>query len=181
MPQSEATREVLWNISHIWVMYAMFVTSIAVAGCGIYRRVRLWRNGLPDDRFDRPLERLGMLLKHALEQRRTAREKYAAFFHTFIFYGFIILTIATTVVMLDYDFGVTIMRGVFYLYFQSLIVDVFGALVLAGVAIAAIRRLVIKPQKLVYTDESLLILLAIFLIGLTGFLIEGWRIAATQD
>ncbi len=179
--QIEATRPVLWNITHVWVMYAMFVVSLAIAGYGVYRRAALWRRGLPANRFDRPLERLKLLVKHALEQRRTAREKYAAVFHTFIFYGFIILTIATTVVMLDYDFGLPIMRGQFYLYFQSFIVDVFGALVLVGVGVAAIRRLIVKPKKLVYTDEAWWILAAIFLIALTGFLIEGWRIAATDD
>jgi Fe-S oxidoreductase len=83
--------------------------------------------------------------------------------------------------MLDYDFGLSIMRGAFYLYFQSLIVDLFGALVLVGVGVAAVRRFVIKPVKLVYTDEASLILASIFLIALTGFLIEGWRIAATSD
>lgn len=175
------TREVLWNITHVWVMYVMFVVSLAIAGYGVYRRAALWRRGLPVNRFDRPLERLKLLLVHALEQRRTAREKYAVAFHTFIFYGFIILTIATTVVMLDYDFGLPIMRGQFYLYFQSFIVDVFGALVLVGVGVAAIRRLIVKPKKLVYTDEAWWILAAIFLIALTGFLIEGWRIAVTDD
>ncbi|MGE0130874.1 MAG: heterodisulfide reductase-related iron-sulfur binding cluster [Blastocatellales bacterium] len=181
MNSTAATREVLWNISHVWAMYVLFGVSLVIAGYGFYRRVALWRRGLPANRFDRPVERLKMLVKHALEQRRTAREKYAAVFHTFIFYGFIILTVATTVVMLDYDFGLSIMRGAFYLYFQSFIVDIFGALVLVGVGIAAVRRLVLKPKKLVYTDEALWILAAIFLIALTGFLIEGWRIAATND
>ena len=179
--QIEATRPVLWNVTHVWVMYLMFVVSLSVAGYGVYQRVALWRRGLPADRFDRPAERLKMMLKHALGQRRTVREQYAGFFHTFIYTGFIILTAATTVVMLDHDFGFSIMRGAFYLYFQSFVVDVFGALVLIGVGIAAVRRLVIKPEKLVYTDEALLILAAIFLIALTGFLIEGWRIAATND
>jgi len=177
----EATRPVLWNVTHVWVMYLMFVVSLAIAGYGVYQRVELWRRGLPADRFDRPAERLKMLLKHALGQRRTIREQYAGFFHTFIYTGFIILTAATTVVMLDYDFGFSIMRGAFYLYFQSFVVDVFGALVLIGVGVAAVRRLVIRPEKLVYTDEALLILASIFLIALTGFLIEGWRIAATND
>jgi Fe-S oxidoreductase len=179
--QIEATRPVLWNITNVWVMYAMFVVSVVIAGYGVYRRVAIWRRGLPANRFDRPAERLKALLKHALGQRRTIRENSAGFFHTFIYAGFIILTAATTVVMLDYDFGLSIMRGAFYLYFQSFVVDVFGALVLIGVGIAAARRLVTKPAKLVYDGESLLILAAIFLIGLTGFLIEGWRIAATND
>ncbi|HKQ80352.1 MAG TPA: heterodisulfide reductase-related iron-sulfur binding cluster [Blastocatellia bacterium] len=179
--QIEATRPILWNIANVWVMYAMFVVSVIIAGYGFYQRISMWRRGLSLNRLDRPAERLKMLLKHALGQRRTIREKYAGFFHTFIYAGFIILTVATAVVMLDYDFGLPIMRGAFYLYFQSFMVDVFGALVLVGVAIAAGRRLVIKPEKLVYTDEALLILAAIFLIALTGFLIEGWRIAATND
>jgi Fe-S oxidoreductase/nitrate reductase gamma subunit len=179
--QIEATRPVLWNITNVWVMYAMFVVSVVVAGYGVYRRVAMWRRGLPANRFDRPAERLKRLFKHALGQRRTIRERYAGFFHTFIYTGFIILTAATTVVMLDYDFGLSIMRGAFYLYFQSFVVDVFGALVLIGVGIAVARRLFIKPAKLVYSGESLLILSAIFLMALTGFLIEGWRIAAAND
>jgi Fe-S oxidoreductase len=179
--EPEATREVLWNISHVWVMYAMFAASLAVAFYGLRRRLSVWRRGLPAERFDRPGARLMMVVKHALEQRRTAREKYAAIFHTSIFYGFVILTVATTVVMIDYDFGLPIMRGAFYLYFQSFIVDLIGALVLVGVGVAAARRLILKPKKLVYTDESLLILGAIFLIALTGFLVEGWRIAVTND
>jgi Fe-S oxidoreductase len=181
MPLDQATRPVLWNIAHSWVIYVLFALSMAIAAVGIYLRVARWRRGLPVDRFDQPMARLKMLLTHALEQRRTAREKYAAIFHTSIFYGFIILFIATVIVMLDHRFGIPIMRGAFYLYFQSLIVDVFGALVVAGVGIAAVRRMAIRPKKLVYTDESLWILLAIFLMAVTGFLVEGWRIAATND
>jgi Fe-S oxidoreductase len=178
-----ATREVYWNIPHslIWVMYLIFVMSLAVAAYGIYRRVQVWRRGLPANRFDRPVERLKMVLKHAAAQRRTVREKYAAIFHTFIYTGFIILVIATTVVAIHEDIGLPIMQGRFYLYFQSFIVDVFGALVLIGVGIALYRRLILKPGKLVFTEEATLILTAIFLIAATGFLVEGWRIAVTDD
>jgi hypothetical protein len=101
-------------------------------------KVRKWRRGR---------SQLLVLISHSrasnsysntrLAQRRTARDVYAGTFHRFISYGFVILTIATTVVALDADFGTAIMRGHFYLYFQSLIVDLFGALVLAGVGLAA--------------------------------------------
>ena len=181
MNQSTATREILWNISHLWVMYLLFVLSLGVAVYGLYKRIAVWKKGQPLDRFDQPFERIKKVLTHAAAQRRTIREKYAAVFHTLIYTGFIILTIATTVVALDYDFGFTIMQGAFYLYFQSFIVDVFGALVMVGVGIAAYRRLILKPKKLVYTDESVWILATIFIIALSGFLIEGWRIAATND
>ena len=181
MNTAEATRQIYWNISHIWVMYLLLLPTAAVAGYGIYRHFSCWRRGLPAARFDRPVARVQLVARHALAQRRTARNRYAGLFHRLITYGFIILTIATTVVALDADFGTTIMRGRFYLYFQSFVVDLFGALVMVGIGMAAARRYLKRPKKLVYTDEATLILVAIFAICLQGFFVEGWRIAVTRD
>jgi Fe-S oxidoreductase len=181
MNDSFATREVFWNITRVWAMYALLAPALVIAFYGFYRRARVWKRGLPLDRFDRPARRIRRLIAHALFQRRTTRETSAGIFHTLIFTGFIILTIATTVVFIHQDFGLPIMRGAFYLYFQSFLVDVFGALTLLGVAIAAFRRVIRRPKKLIYTDEAVMILAVIFLIAVTGFLVEGWRIAATSD
>jgi Fe-S oxidoreductase/nitrate reductase gamma subunit len=181
MNPAGATRQIYWNITHIWVMYVLLLPALAIFAYGFYRQIRKWRRGAPAACFDQPQKRLKRVFKHALAQRRTARDVYAGTFHRFISYGFVVLTIATTVVALDADFGTAIMRGHFYLYFQSLIVDLFGALVLAGVGLAAIRRYISRPKKLVYTDEATWILVAIALICLQGFLLEGWRIAATND
>ena len=181
MNPAGATRQIYWNISHIWVMYVLLLPTLAIFVYGFYRQAKRWRRGTPTARFDQPLTRLKVVFNHALAQRRTARHTYAGVYHRFISYGFVILTIATTVVALDADFGTAIMRGHFYLYFQSLIVDLFGALVLAGVGLAAVRRYVSRPKSLVYTDEATWILIAIAFICLQGFLLEGWRIAATND
>ncbi len=181
MNTAEATRQIYWNISHIWVMYALLLPTAAIAAYGVYRHANRWRRGQRAARFDRPADRLKLVIEHAVAQRRTARDAFAGSFHRLITYGFVILTIATTVIALDADFGTTIMRGRFYLYFQSLIVDVFGALVMVGVGMAAARRYLKRPKKLIYTDEATLILVAIFAICLQGFLVEGWRIAVTRD
>ncbi len=100
----------------------------------------------PENRFDRPLERIALLAKHGLLQLRTWRKAYPGTMHAMIFWGFIVLTIATTVVMLDYDFGIPIMRGRFYLYFQSLFVDIFGGLAMVGIGMAAARRWLVRPR-----------------------------------
>jgi len=171
MNPSEATRQLYWNVSHIWVMYALLLPLVASFCYGFYRHLAIWRRGLPLERFDQP----------GLAQSRTARDVYAGFFHRMIFYGFIVLAIATTVVALQADAGIHVMHGWFYLIFQSLIVDIFGALVMVGTVMAAARRLLSRPKKLVYTDEAAWMLAAIFVIAGTGFLIEGWRIAATND
>lgn len=178
-----ATREVLWNINHnyVWVMYALLVLAMAVAGYGVYRRVRIWRRGRTEHRWDRPRERVMLVVKNALLQFRTWRKLYPGVMHAMIFWGFIVLTIATTVVMIDYDFGVPIMRGYFYLVFQSFITDVFGALAILGIGMTAARRWIARPKALVYSREASLVLVAIFVILVSGFLVEGWRIAATDD
>jgi len=178
---AEATRQIYWNIAHVWVMYALFLPTLVIGAYGVYRHVSRWRMGLPAACFDRPAQRIRRMLKHAVLQARTARDAYAGWFHRFIFFGFIVLTLATTVVALDADLGLHIMRGAFYLYFQSFTVDVFGALVLLGAVMAALRRLVARPKQLVYTSEATWILAAIVVIVATGFLLEGWRIAATRD
>jgi len=181
MNPAGATRQIYWNISHIWAMYVLLLPAIAIFAYGFYRQIKRWRRGTPAARFDQPLTRFKLVFTHALAQRRTARNTYAGVFHRFISYGFVILTIATTVVALDADFGTAIMRGHFYLYFQSLTVDLFGALVLVGVGLAAARRYISRTKTLVYTDEATWILVLIAFICLQGFLLEGWRIAATND
>jgi len=181
MNRSDATRQILWNIDHVWVMYALLVPTTAIAAYGVYRRVRQWRKGQSENRFDRPLARLGLVLKYALLQLRTWRHVYPGLFHAMIFWGFVILFIATIVVMIDYDFGIPIMRGEFYLIFQSLIVDIFGVLTIVGVLMAAARRRIARPTYLVYSREASGLLVLVLAILVTGFLVEGWRIAATDD
>jgi Fe-S oxidoreductase/nitrate reductase gamma subunit len=176
-----ATREIGWNISYIWLMYVLLAPTVVVAGYGFWRRIRLWRCGQEVIRLDRPLERFGMVGKHALLQLRTARHAYPGIFHILVYTGFIVLAIATTVVMLDFDLGTDIMRGPFYLWFQSLIVDLFGGLVLVGLGMAAVRRWAQRPARLVFTAEASWLLVLISAIVATGFLVEGWRIAATGD
>jgi Fe-S oxidoreductase/nitrate reductase gamma subunit len=162
-------------------MYVLLLITLAIAGYGIYRRVSIWRRGLPIQRLDRPAERIRNVVRHGLAQSRTARDSYAGVFHRFIFYGFIVLAIATTVVALQSDVGISIMHGWFYLYFQSFIVDVAGVLVLVGIVMAAARRFLARPKKLLYTGEGSWILIALFVIVVTGFLLQGWRIAVTKD
>jgi len=176
-----ATREIGWNISYIWMMYVLLAPTAAIAGYGFWRRIRLWRCGQEVIRFDRPLERVGILGKHALLHLRSLRQAFPGVFHILIFTGFVVLTVATTVVALDFDLGTNIMKGPFYLWFQSLVVDLFGGLLLVGIGMAALRRWAQRPPRLVFTAEASWLLVLIFVIASTGFLIEGWRIAATAD
>ena len=186
MSEGLATREVYWNIPYDWVLYLFLFPTLAIAAFGLYRRVRLWRLGAPALGFDRLPERLDIFLRSAAGQERTIRDRYAAVFHTGFYAGFIILTLATlNVAVFEYGhkFGVHVIsfEGWFYLVFQSLIVDIFGLWVALAAGMFLWRRLKSKPKQLVYTDEANRILLLIGTIALTGFMVEGWRIAVTDD
>ena len=178
---TEATREICWNIRHAWLMYVLLVPALGVAGWGLARRVARWRRARPGLRLDRPWARLGLVLRHAVLQQRLARVLYAGVMHLAVFVAFVVLTVATTVVMLDYDLGTRIMRGGFYLWFQSLAVDAFGVAMLLGLGMALVRRLGRASPELVRSREATAVLALLLLIVVTGFLLEGWRIAATAD
>jgi Fe-S oxidoreductase len=181
MNAAEATREILWNISYGWLMYVLFAIAAAIAGWGLWLKVRRWRIGRPEAAFDRTGERIGRLLRYAVVQTRTWRVVDAGIMHAGLYGGFVVLTIATTVVLVEYDLGLPVMRGAFYLYFQSLLVDLFGAAVVAGVLWAAWRRRRGGPVHLVRSGEAWGLLGLVFAIAAGGFLVEGLRIAATSD
>ena len=176
MNPADATREIGWNISAIWLMYLLLAPTLVAAGFGLWGRVRLWRCGQKVARFDRPAKRLMMVVRHALLQMRTARQIYAGGFHLMIFGGFVVLAVATTVVMLDFDFNTTIMEGRFYLVFQSLIVDIFGGLVLVGIAMAAVLIFVINVRSFGWTmavDVPMAVLVQAWLLAVIAALLAG--------
>ena len=175
------TREIYWNITGVWVMYVLLIPTILVFAYGVYRQYRLWRLGKPEKRFLPVIERIQGLLIYALGQARLLKNVWAGFFHTSIFFGFIILFIGTVVVMIHEDFGLRIMQGNFYLFFQSLTVDVFGLMCVLGVLLALYHRYFLRPKRLNNTWQDPVILSWILVILLTGFMIEGLRIIVTQD
>ncbi len=175
------TREIYWNIGAVWVMYALLVPTVVIFAHGFWRHYRLWRLGKPEERFGHVGQRLKGLLVYAFGQRRLLNDPIAGVLHAAIFFGFAVLFVGTLVVMVHEDFGLPIMRGNFYLVFQSFTLDVFGALSILGVLIALYHRYIAKPERLGSTWQDGIILLLLLAILLTGFIVEGLRIVATND
>ena len=74
-----------------------------------------------------------------------------------------------------YDF----ILGDFY-FVHSLFVDIGGIMALIGVIMVFIRRYGQRPERLDNKTEDLMALLAIILIIVTGFIVEGLRVAANE-
>jgi Fe-S oxidoreductase/nitrate reductase gamma subunit len=177
------TREIYFNIHHVWVMYLLFVITLAVLGFGLYRRWRLWQIGLPAHRFDRPGERLaGLFRQTGLHQRLLKRYRGAGLYHLAFYWGFFFLLAGTFVVFLQEDLHIPIMQGWFYLIFQSLTLNVFGLLFTLAIVAAIVNRYILRPARLKpgkADDAVILVLLLTILV--TGFILQGARIELTHD
>jgi Fe-S oxidoreductase/nitrate reductase gamma subunit len=196
-PQGEVTREVFWNIlspgsyTEQILLYVLVLATFGVlfrvlyrGGFGTRLRVILKAQGPEVDRLDNWPSRLWYAIVDVFAHRKILREPYQGLFHLLIFYGFVALTITTAIVFFQADIlypitGIWFMKGGFYLGL-SLFADVFGILCLIGVVMALYRRYVIKPAWLDQKPEDYVILWFILAIILTGFLVEGLRIHATE-
>jgi Fe-S oxidoreductase/nitrate reductase gamma subunit len=195
VPTTAPTREVYWNIQGIWIMYVLVVVATAVFAYGAYRYYRLLAAGKPADRFDRPLDRLKAVLVHAVAQGRTLQRRYSGFAHLLFSWGFVVLFIGTVVVFIHEDLGhlhpvFQIMQGDFYLWFQSLTLDVLGLGAIIGLTMTMWRRFggpeprtdrLYRPGDPRSLLDDWLILGGFQVILLTGFVMEGARIIATAD
>ncbi|HUZ89782.1 MAG TPA: heterodisulfide reductase-related iron-sulfur binding cluster [Candidatus Acidoferrales bacterium] len=181
---AEPTRQIQWGVNAAMVdfMYASMTVALLVFSYGVWRRIRVWRLGRPAARFDHPLERGLGVLREILGHTRLVRDRAAGIVHWLVFFGIAVLFMATVVVFIQHDLGIGIMRGAFYLYFESLTVDVFGVFAIVGVAAFVVRRYVIRVGRLGPSEPAdALLAAALLLILCTGYLLQGSRIAATHD
>lgn len=170
------TREIYWNIQGHDLIYLFFGLAMAVFCYGLYRRIRLWKLGQPEDRSGHIIKRIWGVLKDALGQMSVMRETTPGIMHVMIFSGFVVLFIGTLLVFLQADFSIQILFGQFYLWF-SLILDLFGLIFIFGILFALFRRYILRPDRLNIILDDAIILPLLLIIGVTGFLLEGLRIA----
>lgn len=178
------TRPIFWNISGVWLMYLLLIPTLSIFGYGLYSRYRLWRLGQPVGRFDRHGDRVRRVLTYIFGHSRFMQERVAGTMHAMMFWAMILLFIGTLVVALEADLRIPIMRGWFYLIFQSLILDLAAAFGVVGLGIALLRRYVLRVARLQHnrpharpdTSDGINLLL-LFLMFAQGLALEALRIA----
>ena len=198
------TRELFWDIGPLGytLFYVVAWGAIAVFLIGFARHFIKYfraRKSPVALHLGRGFRRMVVdIFSHRTVARR---DRAAGEAHRSIFYGFLILFIATSIITVDNDitgpaFGVSFWNGAFYLAF-SLVVDLGGIGLLAGVLFMMWRRYRRRPAKLDYVRayageknprprarrwmaEDAIFLWALVLILLTGFLQEGVRLVHEQ-
>ncbi len=166
---------------------------IAIVGIGVFawvmvRRVAPLRRGAPDPRLDRIPDRVGRVLKYWLGQWRHPRYRLAGVLHIIVFFGFLILLIRSTELVLLGIFPGFRMPGLGGVLGTAYHVakDYAATAVLGAVVILAIRRAFFRPGRYAvpesvgedHTPEALLVLALIAILMVSESLFEASLLAA---
>lgn len=174
-----ATREVFWQIPFSFkvAMYVFMFAAFAVAGMGIWKKFQ----------FVTGTQGLKSLLPKKLNWSRflqtifftgkVTRDKKVGIFHSLIYYGFVILTIATELVAIHADSPFKVYQGTTYIII-SFLADFAGLAILIGLTLAYKRRYIDKPDYLSATKpgREKWMFLMLFLLVIIGFILEGLRL-----
>jgi Fe-S oxidoreductase/nitrate reductase gamma subunit len=182
----EATREIFWNIGHGTVVVMYLLALVAVAGMvqGFWQLSLILRRGKPLDRLDHPGRRFARFISDTISQRKVSRAMDGGLPHSMLFWAFLLLLAGTLLVMVQSDilapfFRFTLLSGDFYRVF-SIVLDLAGLLALLALCGLSVRRFVIRPAGLESTSADAGIHILLFTLLITGFSIEGFRMAATE-
>ena len=182
-------REFFFNIdpASAVTLYLLMALPAVLLACGLARRVRRWRMGQPENRFDHMAQRVRYLLRMTVLHGRIVRRKnlYGGLMHACLFGGFVTLLAGTTLVMIETDialpfFGAGFLHGDFYLGFK-LAMNLGGLVLLAGIALALYRRLVQRPATQETSADDLLVLAWLAVLVVQGYALQALRLALTHD
>jgi Fe-S oxidoreductase/nitrate reductase gamma subunit len=168
-----------WGIPEFWhyVAYVLPLLAGAVLLARTFFRIRkFWTVGRAEKRWDKLHLRLWNLIKQGIVQIKILRQRYPGVMHAAIAWSFFIFFLGTALATIDADIF-KILRGNIYLVFK-VVLDVFTIVALIGIALAAYRRYVQKPDRLTLTSTFSLTLVALFFIVLSGLITESLRLAA---
>ncbi len=147
----------------------IFLGALGFFGFSVRRMIALIAMGKPENRWDKPGERLKNMMTVAFGQSKLFREPAAGMMHALIFWGFLVLLSSVLEAI-----GEGLIQGSSFrfigLLYQPLVFlqDLFAGLVLIGVSLALYRRYILRPKRLqgdrhAHIDAAI-ILLTIFVI-----------------
>jgi heterodisulfide reductase subunit E len=171
-----------------WVVF--WVAAVVAHGYmdySIWRRIKSWNRGLQQQPHGgRTLQTIRIWLMDVLIQRQLLALSFSRWVvHMLIFWGFIclgalsiFLFLLSLAEMSGVDGG---LRG-YFLHggghaWLKVWGDAFGISLLAGLLLAGVRRLVLRPRQLVSDQSDLVLLVYLIWLTVSGFFLEGLRLS----
>ncbi|MFQ5537388.1 MAG: heterodisulfide reductase-related iron-sulfur binding cluster [Gemmatimonadota bacterium] len=200
--EHDVTREVFLNFSPALKIsfYVAAFLATAIFLWGAWLKVRKYSRGRPDARFGHLVRRVLKGLALSFSNVTVGKRRPGiGVTHALIMWGFTALFIGTAILTVEEDIlGIVapqwqFFHGSFYLWY-SVILDVMGVAFLVGLAVMAVRRAFVRPFALNYRRVDVeepptarkgfvrgdwIFLGLLFVIGVTGYFLEAFRIAGT--
>lgn len=185
------TREIFFNVGgpnslSAIIIYIPFIIILSIFAWRIVSKIKLWNKGQPEKRYDHLFQRYLGLFTQFFAQLRIFKRLYSGIMHAAIVWGFIILFIGTLIILIQENATIPLfgqngnfIYGNFYLTY-SLILDLFGLIAVIGTLLAIFRRLAIHPKNIDSKASDYFALFLILIILISGFYLEGARIAITN-
>jgi nitrate reductase gamma subunit len=181
-----ATRVVFWGVPEDLqtMFYVAASASLLIFFIGVWSRVSIWTTGRDDENFKgfSNLNFIAFAFKNffsancILAKKSFVLASYRGLMLLFIIWGFSSLFLGT-VLLTIHHYSIQFLVGSPYLAF-SFALDLGGLLLALGLLIAISRRYLVAGVKRVTNTEDLLFLFLFLTIVLTGFFVEGVRLAA---
>ncbi|MFK5927768.1 MAG: heterodisulfide reductase-related iron-sulfur binding cluster [Desulfuromusa sp.] len=184
----EFTREIYWNVGHGAVtlvpMYLLSFAAVAILVYAFLQRIKIYKQGQTLDRTDQLPLRVTTMIKNVLLQSKVLNVRGPGVAHALFFWGLFLLFLGTCLIVLQADFtdlffGVKFLKGSFYLFF-SLILDIAGLISIIMLIGLLVRRYLVRPAGLESTKDDIIMHGLLLAILITGFVIEGARMAVTE-
>ncbi len=172
-----AQRPMFWQIESTWIFYLLAAVAVVLFLIGAGSHIWVWRKS------SKPMSLSGIgqsLTKMGLDvftgRRLLQGDMAAGLMHFAIFWGFFLL-FAGTCVLSVHHYLVEFLEGPSYLWF-SLLMEIGGVLLLAGIVWAVLRRYWQRVPRLERRLEDAILPVWFILMVLSGFLLEGARLSA---
>ncbi len=164
------------TLDHL-LFIVIFVLAVLWFGLLVEEKVRYVGVGQPIDRSSHAPQRWESVLVYVFGQKRLFKDRYSGPMHFFIFWGFIVLSIGTITFLIKGLFPGFVSFGGPAAVAINTLSDVMGVLVLIALAMAAYKRYVLRPKRLVRNVDAALVLGLIAVVVLSDMAIESFTLA----
>jgi Fe-S oxidoreductase len=174
-----------WGIPGYVIFWALFAIAIGLFVQRAYFLFRLMRLGKPENRFDRIGQRIKTMLVEVVPQwcslKTVTGKDLSGIGHALLFWGFSLFLISYIIFIgLAGGFGLSpVIEGTPFETVYSSILDIAAVWVILVLIWAAIRRYIVKPERLQMSAEAAIILVVVFSLMVLHICIEGFGFAGS--
>jgi Fe-S oxidoreductase len=176
-----------WGIPGYLIFWALFVIAFGLFAQRAYFLFCLMRLGKQENRFDRIGQRIKTMLVEVAPQwcslKSVTRKDLAGIGHALLFWGFSLFLMSYVIFIgLAGGFGLApVLEDTPFETVYLSILDIAGIFVIMVIIWAAIRRYVVKPERLEASAEAGIILIVVFSLMALHFCIEGFGFAGSGN